>query len=533
MSTPNERSVIVASDIGYTTPTGKNLFSRLYFCINRGDKIFLIGKNGVGKSTLMKIISGVIQPSTGTQNSSDLSYSDQLDEGVGSNGAQTVLELIKSTDEDLWQIQLHFEKMFGGSLPNFNQQLKMLSGGEYMKLKLALATYNQPDTLLLDEPTNHLDLSSKEILQKFLTNFSGGVIVISHDIDFINQVATEIWELHDQKITKYGGNYQDYLRSKSQKDESTQRKLSEALKEVERSKWALIREEKRAAKSLRHGRINSGDRSMSKSERGFFKDKATVSANRNKQTLLSKIATAKEAVLSNTSTKSKESKIDLYEGENKMGRILFSISNGSLTVGSRQLIKNINLEIKFGDRVSLSGANGSGKTTLIKTILGHTIPGVSLLGDKVFRVDRLQGMYISQRYDQIDRNKSLAGNMRSANEKLDLQVIRRALGNLNFTEQHDVDRFASTLSGGETARLAFAMASISPSDLIVLDEPTNNLDIETINSVTKALSGFSGAILVVSHDQNFLKQISLDRTLSIEEGSLSESEVPLLISQSI
>jgi ATPase subunit of ABC transporter with duplicated ATPase domains len=520
MFSSSENPAIVAKNIAFTLPSGEILFENLDLTINSGDKIALIGKNGTGKSTLMKILAGTIESPSGTVSRTTLSYLDQLDEGTGDSGNKNVLGLLTSADEDWWQLQTHYEKLFEQPLPDINQDLKKLSGGEYMKLKLAVATFSGPEILLLDEPTNHLDTNSKEVLQKFIMNFSGGVMIISHDIDFINQVASEVWELEGKKLAKYGGNYEDYLRSKAQKDESRQKRLVEALKEVDKSQWALIREEKRAAKSKRHGVSLTGDRGMSRIEKGFFKNKASTAEGKIKEVIKDSISEAKKSVEANATSAKKTAKLDLYEGENQKGRILLDIRGGAMTVGDNLLLKDINFEIKFGERVLLTGDNGSGKTCLIKAILGQADQGIELVGEHVFRIPNLSSIYISQRYDQVDKTKSLIENMFLVNSKLDMQVIRRALGNLLFKEKYEVEKQAGKLSGGETARLAFAMASISPTDLLILDEPTNNLDIETVNVIIQGLKQFSGAILVVSHDINFIKQIGVTRSLRITDKKL-------------
>lgn len=519
MSTSNAKSIVTAKNLSFVLPTGEFLFEGLDLSINQGDKIALIGTNGVGKSTLMKILAGIVISPTGSVESATVSYLDQLDEGVDERGDSSIQELLNSSNEDWWQLQLHFEKLFKKSLPDLSRHLNQLSGGEYMRLKLAVATYDNPEILLLDEPTNHLDISSKEILRKFIEDFPGGLMIISHDISFIDQIADEVWELEDKKLVRYGGNYQDYLRQKAQKEQSKNKRLVEAQKEVDKKEWAMVREIKRAAKSKRQNN-KPNDRSMSRSEKGYFKEKAEVAATKNKETINIGIDKAREIVQINTTANRKLAKLDLYEGANERGRTLLDIQDGTLSVGSKKLIENINFEIKFGEKIYLAGENGSGKTSLIKALLDQPSPGVELTGRHIFRIPNLLGMYISQRYDQIDRKKTLLENIYLARPSLNPQIARRALGNLLFKENHEISKLAGGLSGGETARLAFAMASISPSDLLVLDEPTNNLDIDTVNVIIQALAQFSGAVLVVSHDINFLKQIGIEKAFKIENQSL-------------
>ena len=203
---PKERPV-VAKNISYSLENGEVLLENIELSIKKGDRIALVGKNGAGKSTLMKILAGIIKPTSGSIDYSSVAYVDQLDEGISEVGDKTLMEYISSINDEWWLIQLHYEKLFGKEMPDLSRNLKHFSGGEFMRLKIAIATYKNPEILLLDEPTNHLDIVSKEILRKFIDQFSGGVMIVSHDVHFINEVAKEVWELSDHKLTKHGGNY--------------------------------------------------------------------------------------------------------------------------------------------------------------------------------------------------------------------------------------------------------------------------------------------------------------------------------------
>jgi len=519
MYTPREKSV-VAKDISYTLPTGEVLFEKVELTINKGDRIALVGKNGAGKSSLMKILVGEIKPTSGSVDKANVAYVDQLDEGVDERSNRSLMEYISLVTEDWWLVQLHYEKMFGQEIPELTRNLMELSGGEYMRLKLAVATYKQPEILLLDEPTNHLDVTSKEVLRNFIDHFSGGVMVVSHDTHFVNQIAKDVWELSNHKLSKYGGDYEDYLQAKKLEDDTRQRKLTEAQKEVSKSEKALAREQKRAARSRRTGKKLAGDRSMSAIEKGYFKNKATASAGKKGEELKENLNEAKQTVEANKATMKRVARLDIVEGESRKGKNLLDVQGGSLLLGETTLIEDINLSVKYGERLSLAGENGSGKTSLIKALLGNFSPKFELTGKKIFKAEDLSGMYISQRYDQIDRSKSLLENMYESNPNIDMQTARRALGNLLFKERYEVEKLADNLSGGETARLAFAMASVSPVDILFLDEPTNNLDVDTINIIVDALGVFEGAVLVISHDINFLRKIGIEKSYRIANHKL-------------
>ncbi len=518
----NEKSALVARHLSFTLPTGETLFDNVDLAVNKGDRIALMGRNGVGKSTLLKVLAGAIRPTSGSIDLSTTSYVDQLDEGIDDRGDQTLMDYMNVANEEWWRIQIYYEKMFGQELPDVSMKLKQLSGGEYMRLKLAIATFKEPKILLLDEPTNHLDISSKEVLRKFIEKFAGGVVIVSHDTYFVDQVAKEVWELSEQKLKKYGGNYQKVTQIKEQDDEARQRRLMDAEKEITRAKETLVREQKRASRSVGTGKRMAGDRSMSAMERGYFKNRATASAGKKSEKIKSNINEARERTVINRKVKNKMAKLDISETEGFKGKMLLGIKDCSLIVGGRELIGDINFSVGYGERIVLSGKNGSGKTSFIKMLLGSPASDIELRGQEVKRAPNLPSMYVSQRYDQIDRKKSLIDNIFLANPRISLQEARTILGNLLFKKQHEVDKLAKSLSGGETARLAFAIVSASPVSLLVLDEPTNNLDVETVDIIAETLKQFEGAILVVSHDIDFLKKINIDKAYMITKNKIKE-----------
>lgn len=516
----NKPKSLSVHNLEYLLPNGEKLFSDINFSINKEDRIVLIGKNGSGKSTLMKIISGKISPSSGSiEGPNNIKYLSQLDKNIKEKGQQTILELLSSIDNDWWEIQMNYEKIFAQKLPTVESQIGNLSGGEYMRLKIAIATYQNPEILLLDEPTNHLDIEAKEILKKFIDDFQGGVMIVSHDVHFINQVARSIIELNGGKIKQFGGDYKNYLTILENENNARERRLSDAEQEIRKAKKNAEKEQKRASRSKRTGKEAIG--SMSTIERGFFKNKASKSAGQGYEKAQEKIKEAKQKVDENTVEKKRMARISIQENENNPRKKLLEINSGTLTVNGKKLIGNINLSIRSGDRIALAGKNGSGKTCLISALISTESNNVKLSGN-ISLAENLSALYLSQKYEQIIPEKSLLNNVLDANPGITMQIARQSLGNLLFTDTYQVKRPAKTLSGGETARLAFAMASVSTIDILVLDEPTNNLDIDTINVITKALEQFNGAILAVSHDIQFLSDIDINKTYKIIHEKLVE-----------
>jgi len=513
---------LTLKDISYTLPTGDTLFERVGLSINQGDRIALVGRNGVGKSTLLRIMSGQIAPSTGGVDMSSVSYVDQLDEDIHMRPSETVMEYLVSKSEDWWNIEIQYQKLFGANSPDSTRRLKDLSGGEYMRLKLAIATYKNPDILLMDEPTNHLDITSKKMLQMFVNSFPGGIVLVSHDTHFINQVANDVWELAEKKLTKFGGNYQDYLVAKELEEDARQRRFTKAKNEIAKVRKTLQDEEKRAARSQRTGRQLAGDRSMSKVEKGFFKEKSQKSAGTKLVDISSKLSDLTEEVNANAPVVLKKARLNITNAESLNGKRLVEIHQGTVTIGEYQIIKDVDLLITYGDRVYISGENGSGKTTLIRSLLGVEGDKASISSPSKYLSPDLSCMYISQKYDQIDRSISVIDNMHKANPNADLQTIRKALGNQLFSDKGQIEKKTCDLSGGELARLAFAMASISPVDMLFLDEPTNNLDVDTVNIIASTLSDFEGTVVLISHDLAFVQKVGITHSYGITNKTLKK-----------
>lgn len=520
------QSLLSAYDVTYEFAVGKTLFSGINAGINQGDKIALIGANGIGKSTLLKILAGQIQPSSGSVVShSCIYYLPQISTIDRENKDITVLDFICSLSEEWWQITNILESRLDTKI-DFSVPIGSLSGGEITKLFLAIGLCREPNVLLLDEPTNHLDFLALENLSHFLNEFSGAFVIISHKPFFLDQVANTTWELTAKGIKVYGGNFSLYKDQKEAERQAALRTQEIAKKELKRARESALREQQRAARSRREGRIQAFDGSMGKAAQHFFANRASASAggaSKKHDTAMNK---AVQKVEDSKLRKNKATAIHLDEGSSKRGKNLIDIQGATLKVGSQSLIDDIHLHISYGERIAISGSNGSGKSSLIQGILSSRKEAnsiTSLDGDKILVSDGIKIVSLDQNYQLINRGKTVLENMQQANSSLNYQLLRQQLGSFLFLND-EVHKIASVLSGGELARLALAIVSISEIDLLILDEPTNNLDLETVNQIVEALDLYKGALLVISHDLDFLSRIGITKAFKLKEKAFKATD---------
>lgn len=523
-----KKILINAQNISYEVENN-SILEDVSVSLGGNEQIGLVGPNGSGKSTLMKIMAGIIRPTKGEIIRSGRNYYvPQLDLPLFKSD-MSILEYLSAIHEEWWDITDLLERKFGLRDVNIEQTLATLSGGELIKLHLAIALTLNPDVLFLDEPTNHLDLPSIEMLIEFLHEYDGAFIVVSHDPFFLDQVTSTTWEIEGKKVNRFGGNYTNYREQKAAMLEGRARQHETAKKELEKTKKAIQREQERAGKSRRTGKALKGDRSMSAVEKGFFKNKASATAGKNKVKLEESEADATERIKATKATHRRKAHVTLETESGSKGRTLSRTRNFNVSLqDGRKLVENAEITISYGDRIVLTGRNGAGKTMFTKALLGDT-SALSVEGDNYLAPDS-RIVYLSQKYEIVDPELSLVENMEKINTDLSYEQIRKLLGNFLFFNEEDIRKKAKVLSGGEVARLAFAMITASPVDLLVLDEPTNNLDIDTVDSIVDALEDFPGAIVVISHNIDFLSRIGVDQAYVINSkkikrlGAIPEDE---------
>jgi ATPase subunit of ABC transporter with duplicated ATPase domains len=479
--------------------------------VGYGDKIGLIGDNGSGKTTLLKIINGEIEPDSGTCKVSGKVFVVPQKREV--EGGFTISDLLSK-----YSIPKHiFEKEFLNSskkLLPINTEMLKLSGGEFLKVHITLAKIIESDVLLLDEPTNHLDGIGINFLKDYLNNFKGAYICVSHDIGFLNSVVNKIWAIELNKVRTFSGNYSLYKETLENEQNSTLRQIEAKTKKLKKVKLAIIIEKERQQRSVSVGKKAKNDNSMSAYEKGYFKEHSEKQAGKKTNRLLSQ-KEEKEKELQNFNIQ-KRQKIRLDLGSKKHGkRLIVSVVDAQLILKNKILISNISFDLYTGDRIRINGDNGSGKTLLLKTLfLDDKTAKISGIANKT---KSLTIAYLDQHYDLVSRKNTVLENIKNITQLNDETLLRSHLAGFMF-QAEDMYKKAEFLSGGELARLAIAMITLSDFDCVVLDEPTNNLDISTLEIFTEALINFKGAIIVVSHNEHFCKSIGVNKNFLISDG---------------
>lgn len=523
--------------------------------INPGDKIGLVGRNGSGKTTLLKILAGLESPDRGSVSSTGVKvgylaqdYTFESDKTIREIATAGVSHLLQALDEyeamnkNFRSGDPDFEKKYGETLTlldtyqayDIEDRVKKtleglglkyplttkvgkLSSGETVRLALAQLLITQPDVLLLDEPTNHLDLHANLWLRDFVEQWQVGLLVVSHDRDFSNDVTTTTWELEDAKIRVFGGNYQFYKEQKGIEAEAREREVIRLEREVKKAKRQLEKEQRRAAHSARRD-LSRKPEDHDRYRAHYFKERATRTAGRKSRLSKDRKEESVDKLEQARLTRKPKISPDIRESESYKGKVLLSIANASFGYDGNPVVEDTNLTIHFSDRVALFGNNGSGKSTLVKGMLG--IGEVQTKKGEIKYAESVNFQLLDQKYELVDRELTILENMRRIAPEKPLLDIRQHLARFLFRETTEVNKKASILSGGEIVRLSLAMIAAMPIDLLVLDEPTNNLDVETIEEIESVLSEFLGAILVVSHDLSFLRNIGVDQSYVISKRRL-------------
>ena len=471
--------------------------------INEGDRIGLVGRNGCGKTTFLKILAGLLTPDTGSVTNrrnlvtSFLPQDFTLDpaRSVSENirtGTQHVLDLITEFEalpadskrhEELehriqslegWTLDRRIETAMSHlNCPAGDRRIDSLSGGEKRRVALCRALVSQPDLLILDEPTNHLDPESIEWVVEFLENFHGTFLVVTHDRYFLDRVATRMVELADGRFFWHAGNYTDYLLAKAE------RQAADAA--IEHKRQMFLRRE---LEWVRRGPSARRTKSKSKLDRYF------------------EIAAQDGPAI--------EEEVELViPPPPQLGNRVVELSNLRMDLGGRTLFRGFNFTFEHGQRIGVAGRNGTGKTTLLKLIIGELEPAEGTV--KTGQLTKFN--YVDQGRLQLREERTVLEEVSDGTEfvlfgesKLSLRAyLKRFL----FTDDRIVTQ-VKYLSGGERSRLLLARILKNGGNFLILDEPTNDLDLPTLRVLEEALIAFPGVVLVVSHDRYFLNRVCTD-----------------------
>ena len=503
-----QKQILTAHDL--SIGINDELISNIDFGVSLGDRIGIIGNNGSGKTTLLKTIAKLTEPYGGSFSlNGTCYYVPQVHSSKNWGGLTVGAYSISSS------IQADLVTRF--LVENFSLELKkenlmsQLSGGQQSLVIFACEFLKSPDLLLLDEPTNHLDVDAKQVLINLIKNFKGAVICVSHDAWFLEQITNHLWIVQDGEIRVFTGSYGEYKKEQALNEGARERKLEVALKEKRKLEVVRKREDVRQARSKKEGKKQKLDRSMSRMEVGTMKMKAETVGGKNKKRLDEANEIISEKIGSLSSTKKKKVSGSIVTTENRGS--LIRISDAKLSVQGKQILDHVSFDMQKGDRVAVMGKNGSGKSALMKAILGQSD---YLLEPKPYKNPSLRFEYLDQHYSIIDLNKSVLDNaVEFSGEQV--ERVRQHLSHFLFGDSLEVLKKAKDLSGGMLARLAFVMLTIAPIDLLILDEPTNNLDMETIEAIKDLLLEYKGGLIVISHDLAFIERLNIQKFYSVDK----------------
>jgi ATPase subunit of ABC transporter with duplicated ATPase domains len=528
--------MLFLQDLSYLHPNKELLFENIYLTVNRRDKIALIGNNGSGKSTLLKLIAGELLPHEGQLILDTVPY--YIPQLFGQYNHLTVAQALRIdgklsalqqilaghvTEHNLnllnddWTIEERCQEALQYWQLNelsLSQPMATLSGGQKTKVFLAGIHIHQPQLVLLDEPSNHLDTAGRELLYEFIAATTCALIVVSHDRKLLNGLPA-IAELSKRGLTLYGGNYDFYAEQKaiannalSQDIQSKEKALRKA-KEKERE--TMERQQKLDARGKRKQEKAGVARIMMNTLRNNAEN-STAKIKGAHGEKISGIADELQA-LRNELPDIDRMQLGFDNTSLHQGKVLFTATGINHVYGNHRLWKeDLDWQINSGERIAIKGLNGSGKTTLIKIILGELEPTTGA----VFRAD-YKSVYIDQDYSLINNQQTVYEQARQYNKTgLQEHEIKIRLNRFLFSKD-DWDKPGNTLSGGERMRLLLCCLTISNQapDIIMLDEPTNNLDIQNIEILTAAINAYTGTLLVVSHDEHFLEQVNVKGTFNV------------------
>ncbi len=502
----------------------EKLLDNASFQIDPGERICLIGRNGTGKSTLLKLLTGEILPDNGTIWRQPALRIATLAQELPDNAETTVFELIAAGLEELgallaeyheatiqladtstterlqrverlqhqleavdgWRWQQRIETVITRLALPADTPLKDLSGGWRRRVLLGQALVCKPDVLLLDEPTNHLDLATIQWLENELLGFRGGLLFVTHDRALLQRLATRLLELDRGLLTSWPGNYASFLEKKAALLD-TETRHNDLFDKKLAQEEAWIRQGIKARRTRNEGRVRALQ--------------ALREERRQRRQQLGKARFALEQAQAS-------------------GKIVIEAENISYAWDNKPLIRDFSIRILRGDRIGLIGENGSGKTTLLNLLLGHLSPDHGQLRHGT----RLKIAYFDQLRAQLDPEQTVLDNVAGGRESITINGQQRHiisyLGDFLFTAQRARSPVKS-LSGGERNRLLLARLFSQAANLLVLDEPTNDLDIETLELLEERLLEFTGTLLLVSHDRTFLDNV-VTSCLVFEENTLRE-----------
>ncbi|WP_020389453.1 ABC-F family ATP-binding cassette domain-containing protein [Kribbella catacumbae] len=518
---------LTCTDLFFAWPDGDVLFDGLTF-VAGPVRSGLVGRNGAGKSTLLRLIAGRLTPQRGSiRVSGELGYLPQdltldttlrVDQALGIAGIRAAISAIEAGDAseanfaivgDGWDVEERAEATLGklglGSI-GLDRSVGELSGGETILLGLAAELLKRPDVLLLDEPTNNLDLRARKHLYDAVDAFRGALLIVSHDRELLDRVD-QIGDLRKGELTWYGGNLTAYEEAVALEQEAAERMVRSAESDLKKQKRELVEARMKMDRRRAAGQRAFEQGGIPKIVAGGLKRSAQVSAGKHLGMHSDRLDAAQEALADAEEKVHDDDKIrvDLPKTTVPAGRVVMRLEDYVLRTGL-----HADLEIRGPERIALTGPNGAGKSTLLHALTADELPLVPW---------RL----LPQRLDLLQESLSVVENLALLAPSAENQDRRARLARFLFRGRA-ADQPVSTLSGGERFRatLAALLLAEPPPQLLMLDEPTNNLDLASVAQLQDALASYNGALVIASHDLPFLREIGITRWLHLDHNDLTE-----------
>lgn len=487
---------------------GKMLFADANLFAKYGEKIALIGDNGCGKTTFLRILAGEIQPQNGQILSEKIIGFLRQENDFSGNVYEFFASKI-DMESEFWRAEIALEKV-GISTDNFvefsQKMVADFSGGEKTKLALArILTEENLEILLLDEPTNNLDADSRKWLESFLEKWNGTVIFASHDRFFIDQTAEKIWEISDEKIREFRGNYMDFL---------SQKKLERRRQQDEFAQFDKEKKKLEALEKLAKIKMNSTSNSHYSRKSGMpkivfnaRKDASQKSTGKKISAFQSKISQLQND--KNVREKPFERKdyfAKLSDEQTRKNGLVLRAENIAKNYGKREIFANINLEIRAGEKMRITGKNGTGKSTLLKILAGKIKPEKG----EIKYAQNIKIGYVSQDAFGIKNDETLAENFAN----FDREKVMKSLRVLDFVVR-DYRRKIGEFSRGQQTKIAILKLILDENDLLILDEITNHIDIRAREKIENMLKNYAGSVIFATHDEYFSRIFSLAKTVDL------------------
>lgn len=503
----SKNNLINLRNISFEIKPGVFLFKNLITTFDK-EKTGLVGKNGVGKTTLIKIINGELKPLSGfLEKHARIAYLPQdyqidlklsVAQTLGTEKEHKALAALVRTG--LKDIKL-------------NRAMSSLSGGERTRVVLASLLIQEASFMILDEPTNNLDQQARQAVYNLIQHWKGGLLVVSHDRTLLS-LMNRILDLSEKGLKIYGGNYNMYIKQKELEEEALRRQLSGAEREVKKVKRQAQATKELQQKRSIHGKKIAYKLGLPKSVLNEMRKHAQQTTGKLKKIHEERIGNASEKLKKTQERISLDNRIEVNLSRTKIpsGKLIIKLQDVDFAYNGPLIFNKFNLTIYGPERLVINGPNGSGKTTLVKLMLGELKP---LSGEVTLGIDYFA--YLDQNVAVLDKTKSVLENFRLISN-LDENLSRKWLAQFLFSAS-DVFKKVEVLSGGERMRAALAciLAGDVPPKLLVLDEPTNNLDLNSMEQIESALLNFEGALIVISHDKNFLNNIGIENELNLSQ----------------